>query len=173
LLLVTLIWAINGLFSFFGSLFYLFGLLAGAFILDLDHLLYWFLIVPNAPDSLQARELLKERQFGLMLNLLGENHKKHTSLIFHHYIFQLILLFLTFFVITSTSSYFGKGMVLAASAHLLVDELMDLRYDYNHLRHWLFARSPLVNRIIPQKWLFGYWFLYFLLWGGMIRVVIG
>ena len=48
------------------------------------------------------------------------------GLIFHTVTFQLIFLVLTFLVMSSSSSLFGKGLVLAFSLHLLIDQIVDL-----------------------------------------------
>jgi len=165
--LVEVVWLLFGSFSVLKAIALILGLLLGTFLLDLDHLVYWFFLKPDLAESKQAKEYWQKRDFKSILSLLGENHKTHTSLVFHHFLFQGLLLVLTFFVLTSSNSVFGKGLVLAVNAHLLVDIYTDLKKDSNHLKTWLFARSPFATITLPSSWLWGYFWFYLIILGGM------
>lgn len=120
------------------------GGLIGTYLLDVDHLIYWFVSHPEEEDSKQAvgiiksfgggvggeggRETGREKSFSLLkktvvdLYQLGqESHYTDNHLIFHTITFQVILLILTVYVLSSSGSYFGAGMVLAMNLHLLKD----------------------------------------------------
>ena len=170
--LVEILWLLGGNFSFLKAGLFLLGLALGTFLLDTDHLIYWFFLKPGLEESKQARIFWQKRNWKGLFKLLGENHKNHISLIFHHFIFQAVLLTLTFFVLSSTSGVFGKGLVLALSAHLLVDQLVDLRNSPDHLKVWLFARTPFATLPLPFSWLWGYFWFYLLVLGGMIYAFI-
>ena len=58
------------------------------------------------------------------------------DLIFHTTFFQIIFLVLTFWMITSSGSFFGRGLVLAFSLHLLVDQAIYLIETKDKVR-WL------------------------------------
>ncbi len=169
---VELLWLIFGSFSVPRAIALVFGLILGTFLLDLDHLVYWFFLKPDLAESQQAKTYWKNKDFKNLLSLLGENHKTHTSLVFHHFLFQALLLVLTLFVLTSTSSVFGKALVLAISVHLLVDIYTDLKKDPLHLKTWLFARSPFENITLPSSWLWGYFWFYLLTLGGMTYALV-
>ena len=127
-----------------------FGLLWGAFFLDLDHLVYWLFLKPDLPESRQAQQLLKQKDFPALVKLLEKNHKKHTSLIFHHYFFQIVLTFTTLFIISSSNSVFTAAFVIALNIHLLADQIDDFHHQPKHLQNWLFARE---NKQLPLEFL--------------------
>jgi hypothetical protein len=151
-----LIFCFISLFWLFGNVvwyqfvYLFFGFLWGSFFLDLDHLVYWFLLEPKLPESFQARQLLKERNVLGLIKLLEKNHKNHTSLIFHHYFFQIVLALTTLFVISSSGSIFTSAFAIAINIHLLTDEIVDFRLQPRHLQNWLFARE---TKQIPQEFL--------------------
>jgi hypothetical protein len=171
-ILVELVWLLKGDFSFTQAFLFFVGLGIGSFLLDLDHLVYWFFLYPNKTDSLEAKRLVQEKKYRQLLLLLGRTHKAHTSLVFHHFLFQLILLPLVLFVFTSTTSILGRGLLLSLSLHLLVDQIDDYRQDYRHLSRWLFARVWLGEVKIPQQFLKIYIAFYSLVFLLMIYWVI-
>lgn len=122
------------------SLFWLWsGAFLGTFLLDLDHLLYWFFSHPEKQDSQYARVLLKTRNFRGMYGLLQRTHRAHVRLTFHSAIFQLILLALAFYILSSGGSLFGSALVMAMNLHLLKDEWADfLKGKKEALVDWLF-----------------------------------
>ncbi len=141
-LLSSLFWIFSGAPVLNFILLFL-GLSLGAFFLDTDHLLYWYFLKPELGESKNARILISQKRYRDVLAHLALYHKTHTSLIFHHFTFQVILLILTFFVLSSTYTIFGKGLCLSIYIHLLVDQINDYKKDPAHLKVWLFARSPL------------------------------
>jgi hypothetical protein len=113
----------------------------GAFFLDTDHLIYWLYLQPNLEESRLAQAAIKNKDYKSILKLLEITHKNHVSLIFHHYFFQIVLILVSFFVFTSSSSVFTMAFLLALNIHLLVDEFVDFSRDPGHLQSWLFARE--------------------------------
>jgi len=150
---VEILWLLSGSFSLIKLILLLAGILAGTFLLDADHLIYWFFLYPDLEESKRARELWRSRQYKGLLSLLAQTHKRHTSLVFHHLYFQLVLVVLTLFVLTSTASPFAQGLVLAANGHLLYDQISDWLRDPAHLKKWLLARTPLADSPIPPVWI--------------------
>jgi hypothetical protein len=155
-ILAEFFWLLSGDFSALNAVVFLIGLAVGTFILDVDHLVYWYFLKPNLEESIKARQLISQKQYQKALFLLAENHKTHISLVFHHFVFQTVLLVVSFFVISSTTSILGKGLVLAMSGHLLVDQFFDLKNSPDHLKSWLFARTPFSNLPLPHSWLKAY-----------------
>lgn len=137
---ISLFWIFNRV-SFFDFIFLLFGLALGAFFLDVDHIIFWLYIKPNLEESRLARIALEKYDFSSLLRLLETTHKSHTSLIFHHFFFQIVLALISLFVFTSSDNVFGMAFLTAINIHLLVDEIIDYNRDPVHLQEWLFARE--------------------------------
>jgi len=71
-----------------------------------------------------------------MLTLLYETRGERRGLIFHSVFFQIIFMILTFWMISSSSSLFGRGLVLAFALHLSIDQIMDLT-DIGTFDNWV------------------------------------
>lgn len=148
-ILVSVIWLFNKVF--YSEFIFLFlGLLLGAFLLDIDHLIYWLYLKPNLDESKTAQDFIEKKDFKSLLRLLINTHKNHTSLIFHHFFSQIVLALISFFVFTSSNSTFAMAFILAINVHLLVDEFYDFFEDPKHLQNWLFARE---EKQLPIKYL--------------------
>lgn len=144
-LVVSLLWLFQKV-VWYNYVFLFSGLLWGSFFLDIDHLIYWFYLEPNLDESHLAKTAWKKGDFRSLLKLLETTHSHHTSLIFHHYFFQIIITLISIFVFTSSSSIFAKAFLLAINLHLLTDEIKDFYRDPSHLKLWLFARE---NKQLP------------------------
>lgn len=115
------------------------GGLVGTFLLDIDHLLYTLVIYPQEVTSMRVKSLVQQRRYKDTLILLADTENERVKLSFHNAIFQLVLYILCFFVLTSTGSLFGAGLVMAMALHLLMHELtLLLRGGEEHLRRMLF-----------------------------------
>lgn len=148
--IITLVVWIFHKVLWFNYIYLLFGLLWGAFILDLDHLIYWLYLNPNIEESRLAQIAFHKHDFVSLLKLLESTHKQHISMVFHHYFTQVVLSLISIFVFTSSISVFTKGFVLALNIHLLVDEIADFRSNPHHLQDWLFARE---SKQLPIEYL--------------------
>jgi hypothetical protein len=136
-LLVTFIWL--ALVTFFrwrwhwDLVFLWSGGLIGAFLLDLDQLLYVFWIYPQELTSLRVRSLFGQRRFKAALGLLSDTDEERFKLAFHNALFQPIFYVFCFFVLTSTGSLFGAGLVMAMALHLLKEEIKALLWGREEL----------------------------------------
>lgn len=126
------------------------GISFGTFILDSDHLIYWFFLKPNTEESRLVKLTFKNHDFISIIKLINIGRLKHHNLIFHHYFFQIILVLFSLFIFTSTNNIFISGLVLSINLHLIIDELIDYLKDPKILQKWLFAREP--NQL-PVKFL--------------------
>lgn len=111
------------------------GGIVGTLLPDIDHILYLYLR-PQELTAQRANYLLDKHEIKRTLILLYETRSERKDLIFHTAFFQLIFLVLTFWIITSSGSYFGRGLVLAFSLHLLVDQMVDLT-EMGSFDNWL------------------------------------
>lgn len=141
--------------AYYQFIFLALGLLLGSFFLDVDHLVYWLYLSPNTEESRLAKAALFKYDYRSIIKLVSATEKQHTSLIFHHFFFQVILTLISFFVFTSSNNVFGMSFLLAINIHLLTHEHFDLKLDPTHLQDWLFARE---KKQLPQKFLHHYVF---------------
>ncbi|MGA3291550.1 MAG: hypothetical protein ABSC49_00165 [Candidatus Microgenomates bacterium] len=111
------------------------GGLVGVILPDIDHLIYVFFMSPQDLTSQRVNFLLGKKEVGRAIELLYETRSERKGLIFHTIFFQVIFLALTFWLMSSSVSIFGKGLVLSFSLHLLVDQLIDLT-ELKNLDNW-------------------------------------
>ena len=102
---------------------------------DLDHLIYVFAIGPQELTSQRVSFLWGRREYKRLIELLYETRSERRELIFHTLFFQAVFLILTFWLMTSSASLFGKGLVLSFALHLSVDQLVDI-IDMKNLTNW-------------------------------------
>lgn len=101
------------------------GGIIGTILPDVDHLLYLYLH-PSELTVQRVNFYLNKHEIKRVFTLLYETRSERKDLIFHTAFFQVIFMVLTFWVLTSSGSNFGKGLVLAFSLHLLVDQMVDI-----------------------------------------------
>lgn len=118
----------KGWFSIFYWPFWLGGLI-GLFLPYFDHLLYVFLLRPYELTSQRAKYLFNQKKYKEALRLLCDTKFERVDLIIHSVYFQIIFTILTFWVLTSSGSLLGRGIVLAFYLHLLVDQYKDYQYQ--------------------------------------------
>ncbi len=111
------------------------GGIVGLILPDLDHVIYVYFIKPTDLTSQRINYLVNKKELTRGVELLYETRVERTGLIFHTIFFQLIFFVLTFWMLSSSGSNFGKGMVLSFILHLSVDQLIDLN-DLKSLGNW-------------------------------------
>lgn len=121
----------------------------GTLLPDVDHLIYIYFFGPQELTSQRVFLGLQKRQIRPTFELLAATRSERKKLVFHTAFFQLIFLIMAFWVITSSGNIFGRGLVLAFSLHLVVDQLIDL-LEIDSLDNW-FSQPPLVADLDKQK----------------------
>lgn len=111
------------------------GGLVGVFLPDIDHLVYVFFLSPQELTSQRLNFLLGRKEVKRAVELLYETRSERRGLIFHTFFFQIIFLILTFWLISSSASLFGRGLVLSFALHLSLDQITDL-VDMKNLDNW-------------------------------------
>jgi len=101
------------------------GGIIGTLLIDLDHFIYIYFLRPREEISLKASDLFAKKKVGETLKLLASTKYDRSTLVFHTIYFQAILLVFTLLVVTSSASILGRGLVLAASLHILIDQVID------------------------------------------------
>lgn len=99
------------------------GALLGTFLLDLDHWLYLLVINSQELTSMRVRRFLEQRNFKEALMMVMDTKNERVKLSFHNALFQVIFYPFCFFVLTSTGSLFGAGLVMAVALSLLKEEI--------------------------------------------------
>ncbi len=118
------------------------GGLIGTLLPDVDHLLHFYILKPQELTSQRIKYLLDRKQFIKSWDLLAYTRGERNNLILHSAHFQLFFLALAFFVVTSSGSLFGTGLVIAFLLHLIIDQILDYR-QIGSINHW-FNKIPVV-----------------------------
>lgn len=111
------------------------GGIVGTLLPDIDHIIYFYFIRPNDLTSQRFNYLAQKSEIKRMLTLLYETRDERRGLIFHSVFFQIIFMILTFWMLSSSSSLFGRGLVLAFALHLSIDQIIDLM-DIGSFDNW-------------------------------------
>ena len=105
------------------------GGLVGTFLPDIDHLLYVFVFNPLDLTSQRIIYYFKNKQYKEGLQFLYQTKEERTELIFHKVNFVLIFAVLTFWVMSSSGSLFGRGLVMGFWLHLTSDYYKKYKMD--------------------------------------------
>ena len=144
----ALITLIRGWFDLSVLLFW-FGGVLGTMLPDIDHVIYIYFLRSEEYNSQRAVHMVQGGNLKESFKFLAETRSERTRLIFHTYYFQLIFYVLSFLVITSSGSMFGRGLVLAFLLHLLVDQLIDFK-ETGSINNW-FKDLPVMQEVGKQK----------------------
>lgn len=133
-------------------LLWLVGGVVGWQLMRFDRLLWVYFSHPEEKMSLYIKDLINKRQFKQAILDLEKykDYQKHLS--FRSALFQVVWVALAFFTVTSTPSFFGKGLVMALGLHLLLEEWQDQLKDPNILNSWLFWQIKRPISLTEQKW---------------------
>jgi len=88
------------------------GVFLGTLIWQTDHLFYIWLKAPHEYTSLRFIRYLQNRKFREAFQLLVETKDERPRTLFCSVLFQGFLFLVAFFVLTSSGSVLGKGLVL-------------------------------------------------------------
>ena len=125
------------------------GGFVGVFLPDIDHLIYVYFVQPQELTSQRVGYLVNKKELKRSVELLYETRSERRGLIFHTLLFQIIFFVLTFWVMSSSGSLFGQGLVLSFALHLSVDQIVDLT-EVGNLNNWFkdlpFSLDPKQSR---------------------------
>lgn len=88
-----------------------------------DHFIYVYYLAPQELSSQRVMSYIKQKQIWLALEMMIHTSHERNNLIFHTLLFNAVIAILAFYVVTSSGSLFGTGIVLAFYLHLVVDML--------------------------------------------------
>jgi len=112
------------------------GGLIGIFLPEIDHLIYAYFLHPHEYDSQRMQRMMNQGQIIQSVEMGSETRQNHRGMTFHNSSFQIIFLLFSLFVVTSTGSLLGRGIVLAFLLNLVIDQYFDLRVKGN-IDDWL------------------------------------
>jgi len=99
------------------------GGIIGTILPYADHFIYVYYLAPQELSSQRVMSYLKQKQLWPALETMVHTSHERSSLIFHTLLFNAVIAILAFYVVTSSGSLFGTGIVLAFYLHLVVDML--------------------------------------------------
>ncbi len=100
----------------------------GLFLPDLDHLVYIFFLGPQELTSQRVVYLIRNRNFRGAVSLLFDTRAERGDLVLHSNFAFVVILIFTFWMLTSSGSLPGVGLVLGMTVHLLVDRIKNVLY---------------------------------------------
>lgn len=131
LVLVSLVhWQLK--FSLF---FFWLGVFLGYCLFFADQLVYCYFQAPHELGSQRVKRFFSQKQYQEGFFGLFRNQEERGKLIFHSVFFQVILLVVSLFVLTSSASLLGKGLVLGLLFHSLFDQLESFR-ERGQINNW-------------------------------------
>lgn len=101
-------------------LWFTIGTSIGVTLLYLDRIVYTY-SYPTDLLSQQFTNLTKQKLWGQALTILDARRDEQNKLTFRSALFIAVWVPLSFFALTSTSSLFGKGVVMGIMLHILMD----------------------------------------------------
>ncbi len=134
----------------------------GSVILESDYLFQVFLVQPDLPLSFSVKELWEKKQYQQALVTLYNRHTEIKNLTFHTVFFQIIFYGFSFFILTSSGSFFGSALVLTSLLHLLQEQVGETR-GMGMLRESWFSKLNVSLPAASQKIYVGIVILLFLL----------
>lgn len=125
-----------------GGVLFAIGAVVGLFLPYLDFVAYLYFLEPTSALSIETKKILKSRNFFSITNELYLNPAVRSKLVFHTGYFYILILILTIFVVTSSASLFGRGMILSFTLSLLFSQVFDF-VKTDDLKDWYptFANS--------------------------------
>ncbi|MCJ7827870.1 hypothetical protein MUP65_01850 [Patescibacteria group bacterium] len=108
-------WGLFWLGTFFGTAFF-----------NFDHILYLIWQDPQDPNTAKLKELFATKKLGLILDFLSQTARSRPRLVAHSIVFQIALVVLGFFTLTSTAVLFGQGMVMGLLLYPLLLQAQSL-----------------------------------------------
>lgn len=127
-------------FNFTFALVWL-GVIAGYYLPFVDHLFYAYLIRPEQEVSKNIRSLVSIRKIKQLVAYVNETQDQRERLIIHTAYFQLVFLVLTFYILSSSISMFGRGLVYGFSVKLFVEQVLQF-LGKKEINKW-FSEMPI------------------------------
>lgn len=159
-LLITLT-LVKNWFSFSYALVWL-GVLVGFYLPIVDHIIYAYILRPELEVSGRIRSLVSIKKGRELVSYINQTASERQKLIIHTAYFQVVFLVLTFFILTSSSSLFGRGLVYGFSLALFVTQVFYFRSNGN-LDRWFSEMKITLDANKTKLYLYAVGFVVFIL----------
>lgn len=146
ILLLILLTLIKRWFNFSFALVWL-GVIAGYYLPFIDYLFYAYILRPDSEVSknirsmISIRNLISIKKVKELIIYINETREQREKLIVHTAYFQVVFMLLTFYVLSSSGSLFGRGLVYGFSLKLLVGQVLQF-LQTKEISKW-FSEMPI------------------------------
>lgn len=144
------------------------GITVGVLVLFLDRVAFTY-SYPGAQVSQQFAWYWKEKKYGSALALLDARRLEQERLVFRSALFMAMWVPLAIFTLTSTGSFFGKGVVMGLMLHILADAWRLQRSEPRRLHvrlFWMIKRVVTEEERLVFLWVMTLIFIVFSWWVG-------
>ncbi|MFH1565600.1 MAG: hypothetical protein ABIB98_00155 [bacterium] len=142
------------------------GSFFGSFILDLDYISYTYLVDPDHYFSKNVAGFLRTKNFGNALLYIQHHKKELRNLPLHSALFQAVLVVLCFYTLISTTSLFGKALILSVLTQSFYEQAKNYAEDKN-LDSWFWMLKIKLSR----NFLIGYFSLAGILFFYLLKLI--
>lgn len=129
------------------------GLLIGFYLYHLDHLIYCFFQAPHELSSQRIMSYFRQKSWKQAFSIASQTENERSRTIFHSVVFQVALILAGFFILTSSTSLLGKGMVLGLLFHSVFDQGLRL-VNKENLDSWFWQIQTSVPENIQKLYFF-------------------
>ena len=119
----------------FSLIFFWLGVIIGTFLLHLDQAIYCFFQSSHEFSSQRIKRLWEQKDYRGAVTFLLETQEEREKLVFHSVLFQFVLLVASFFVLTSSASLLGKGVVMGLFLQSLIEQGRQL-HSKGEINNW-------------------------------------
>lgn len=114
------------------------GWVIGWWLCEIDHVMYAYACDPNSPTCSMVRTYIKNRQWRAAWEALEKTSGERFKLPIRNILTMLVVAGVGVWVVTSSGSLLGSGVVLGLGGRLLLELAMEV--DYKKW-YWVFARQ--------------------------------
>lgn len=115
----------------------------GSLILYFDPLISAYFALSETPGVQKAKQAIKQKEYKEVFLLAFSHQQNLEQSILHSALFQFALTALSFYIVTSSGSIFGSGLVMGMTLHLIWDDVAGWRIpaQLNKMLFWNIHRE--------------------------------
>ena len=143
--------------------FILLGSFMGTFILDLDYIFFTYVVEPKHYFSKNVSDLVRNKNYLGVLQYIDYHKKELRNLPLHSALFQVCLVILGFYILSSSQEVFGKALCLTLIAQMFFEQAKDYAENKKLDRwFWMLKIKPTKQMLIGYFSILSILFTYFL-----------
>lgn len=113
------------------------GVIFGAFVLDLEYILYAYIFEPRSEFAKTLFGYIKHKDRGGLISYINEHKHEVKDKSLNSVLFQVILVPMSIFVVYSTASFFIKALVLATLTNSIY-KMVECYFE-GDIKDWFWA----------------------------------